>query len=557
MDEKEKVEIKVDCSDVVNRFNTVLIKGLKVRESPDWLKNRLKSYGIESKNNIVDITNYVMVEFGQTLHAQDISKLRKKEIHIRRAENGEELTTLLGEKVKLDDKTFVLTQSGVPTVIGGIVGGESTAVDENTTEIVLDSGNYDQNSIRSSSRSLKIQNESVLRNDKFLHPALCEIALRRAIKLILETAGGEVYENYDYYPKKNDFKQKEMTLTKNRLDLLSGIDFDFDLAKDILKRLNYDPINESGEKILIGIPYFRTDVVVEDDLVADILRINDYNTLPTKMLESVPPKEITPCIYDFENGLRDLCASIGMHEHITDPIREGEGSGGEVILENALSSEKNALRLSIKQNLEEVANVYQKHKIKDAALFEIGKTYHLNGKKDDFESYSEKRVLEVLVLSEKIDTKKAKQYLASMLLELGISDYKLKKKKESTNIYIGDDPVGEIYIDGFNLNTEILVKNVGLSGRVSSEIVTTTTENISIVAKKDLEMGEIVDGLIGLDEKILDVYVLEETSGEGLGVGENNKSVLLEIGYSTSDTKNIREKILDFIAQTPNIKHRE
>ena len=176
--EKDKIAIGVKCPQVVNRFNTRVFKNIKVKDSPKWMKERLEAYGIPSINNIVDITNYVMVEYGQPMHAQDISKMKAREIVIRCAKDGEKLTTSLGETVTLSKGQFVLTQADEPTVIGGIVGGKTTAVDSSTKEIVLDAGNYDQNNIRKSSRKLKIQNETVLRYDKFLHPELTQAALR-------------------------------------------------------------------------------------------------------------------------------------------------------------------------------------------------------------------------------------------------------------------------------------------------------------------------------------------------------------------------------------------
>ncbi|NMB70452.1 hypothetical protein GYA27_04650, partial [candidate division WWE3 bacterium] len=217
------VNIKVDCPDMVNRFNTRVFRNIRVGDSPEWLKNRLQAYGIPSINNIVDITNYVMVKTGQPMHAQDLSKLKKQEIVIRKARKGEKMVTLLGETVELDDGNFVLTQNDVPTVLGGIVGGQSTGIEKTTTDIVLDAGNYNQVAIRKASRRLKIQNETVLRYDKFLHPDLTELAIHRATKLILDLAGGIYYTNIDWYP--NPQTHKKYILRMERLEKLSGMHF--------------------------------------------------------------------------------------------------------------------------------------------------------------------------------------------------------------------------------------------------------------------------------------------------------------------------------------------
>ncbi|MFZ2199220.1 MAG: phenylalanine--tRNA ligase beta subunit-related protein, partial [Microgenomates group bacterium] len=181
----DKIRIKIETPHV-RRFQTRIFKGVKVGPSPKWLVDRLKSYGIESKNNIVDITNFVMVEYGQPMHAQDISCLKGKDITIRASCDGEKLTTLLGTQVKLDKDTFVLTSGGEVTVIGGIVGGKNTGVSSSTTDIILDSGNYDSRVIRKTSRRLKIINETVSHYDKFLDPRTIDLALDRATNLILE-----------------------------------------------------------------------------------------------------------------------------------------------------------------------------------------------------------------------------------------------------------------------------------------------------------------------------------------------------------------------------------
>jgi phenylalanyl-tRNA synthetase beta chain len=312
------IDIKIECPDLVHRFNTRVFRGIKVKKSPKWLSERLEAYGIPSINNIVDITNFVMVELGQPMHAQDIAKMEKPEIVIRRAKDNEEITTLLGQQIKLNSKNFVLTQNNKPTVIGGIVGTKSTSVDENTADIVLDAGNYDQVNIRKSSRELKIQNETVLRYDKFLHPKLTEIALERATKLILELAGGEYYQNIDYYPK--SFPLKKLKLRFSRIKQISGMNIPESKIEMILDSLGYSVLNKNSEGMSLDVPYFRTDVEVEDDIVSDILRINNYKNIPSDVLNMAPPAEITPKIYVFEERLRDILVNLGLYEHITNPL---------------------------------------------------------------------------------------------------------------------------------------------------------------------------------------------------------------------------------------------
>jgi len=514
------VNIDVECPDKVRRFNTRVFRNIKVKPSPDWLKNRLELYGIPAINNIVDITNYVMVELGQPMHAQDLAKMEKQEIVIRNAKKTDAITTLLGENIELDESMFVLTQNDKPTVIGGIVGGESTGINEKTTDIVLDAGNYDQVNIRKTSRKIKIQNESVLRYDKFLHPKLTEIAIQRTAYLILELAGGEYFENIDWYPDKTPLK--ELTLRKTRLDKIGGMDIKLSTAKEILDSLGYKIRNESSDQISVEIPYFRTDVEVEDDLVADVLRINSYEKVPSKIISGAPPKEISTPIYAFEDKLRNLCVNLGLHEHITIPLVKKKGVSGEVVLENALSSERNALRTTIRETLLPVVSTYKKHKISDIGLFEIGKVYKDNKEENILEIYH----------------KDPKPILSALLREFGIGWKDFNK-------------IGSISLDSITIKTEKLMNSRGVGNRVVTELKNYSTEDFSFVLKQEQQFGDVYYEIKNFHGKIVNVEVLETRE-----LSKNEKSVHVRITYSTSDTSKIREDLLSKLKKVHNVNLR-
>lgn len=543
------VKIDVKCPDVVKRFNTRVFRGITVKESPKWLKSRLEAYGIPSINNIVDITNYVMVEFGQPMHAQDLAKMKAQEIVIRKAKKGEKVTTLLGETIELTPDQFVLTQAGEPTVIGGIVGGNTTGVDESTTNIVLDAGNYDQNNIRKSSRQLKIQNETVLRYDKFLHPKLTEIALERATYLILELAGGEYYENIDWYPKKHS--PQKLTFRTSRLKKIGGMSMDSDKIKQILSKLEYKILSEKevdgGSEFEIEVPYFRTDVVVEDDIVADILRINNYSKIPSKLLNMAPPKEITPKIYVFEDRLRDYLVSAGLHEHITESLVEkNDQISGQVILENALTSDKSALRTELQTGLGKVVSNYHKHGYKEAGVFEIGNTYHLRGDKLKHTSYEEVRSLQVtyknLEMTPLENSKQVRKILSSLLNNLGIENYDLIKTEKGVRLEIDGEKIGHLDICCFCLLTEMLMKHAKQSKRVVSELTTYTKEDFAIMLELEKPIGPIFKEIKNYHKSIVGVEIKEEYTGKG--IDEGLKSVLIEVTYNTSNTEDIRDKLI-------------
>ncbi len=530
------VDIKVSDKNLVNRFTTRVFKNIKVGKSPDWLSESLESYGIASINSVVDITNYVMVEMGQPLHAQDLSKFQKREIEIRLAKKGESIKTLLGTEIELDEDVAILCQNNTPAVIMGIVGGHQTSVDESTKEIVLDAGNYNQSLVRKTARKLKIQNETVLRCDKYLHPKQTMDAIQRATDLILELCGGEVYENGDYYPV--EAKPKHMALSYARVLKVSGMEFEPKRIKDILTRLEYKIVKETSEYLELEIPYFRTDIEVEDDMVADILRINSYENIPLAVIEAAPPKNVTSDIYKLEDELRDILVKLGLHEHITDPLVQSENEVNEILLENSLSSEKNALRTNITRTLKPVVEIYMKNNFfqnSTVKLFEIGKSFE----KDT----TELRQLEVVISSSnghKETSREVNLTLINLIKELGIKRTYIKSNGE---IMVGKTKIGHVRYDGFTLDVVLLLqlRSKNVVSRALDVTSAVQTEDISLVMDKSIKAGEILEKIYSTFQTVDIAYVVSEFSKSDI-----QKSVTFRLEFDSNISK---EEIL-------NIKHK-
>lgn len=466
----------------VKRFQTRVFHGIKVAPSPSWLVERLTAYGIKPINNIVDITNFVMVELGQPMHAQDLAKLASSEITLRPAKNGEQLTTLLGTDVLLDPNTFVLSSGGQVTVIGGIVGGAHTGVTKETTDIILDAGNYDSKVVRSTSRRLKIINETVSRYDKFLDPRAIDLALDRATDLILSLAGGTYSTNSDYYP--SPILPHTLTLTLSRLKLISGLAITLPEAKKILRSLGYAIIEESSITLTVEIPYFRTDVEVEDDLIADVLRIYNYANIPTLPLSSPVPADITPSVLAFEDHLRDLLLSYGLHEHINNSLTTFNNESGQIKLVNSISMDQNSLRTSLLPGLLHVQSTYVKHKITPKGLFEIGLVF--SQKKA---SYHELRHLSVVA-------KDAKNILATLLHNLGINNYLLTNDGQVS--YSGQT-LGSYTTTSFTLLTDQIHKYHLKINSIISEFAHPITLDLSLIAPTTVSYADILDVTTKLD----------------------------------------------------------
>ncbi len=548
--EETLVNIRVETK-LVRRFNTRVFKNIQVKPSPTWLKNRLEAYGIPSINNIVDITNFVMVEYGQPMHAQDLNKFDLREIVLRQAREGETITTLLGETVKLNPQAFVLSQNDKAIVIGGIVGGLKTGVTSKTTEIILDAGNYDQRAIRRISRQLKIQNETVARYDKFLHPKLTEVALNRATYLILKLAGGQCYQNIDYYPKPVPPQTK--TLRLSRLKQISGLNFPLNKTKRILLDLDYQIVSETNDQLEVEIPYFRTDVQVEDDLVADILRINGYQKLPTSFLSSPPPIDITPSIYLFSQKLTQLLVAMGLHQHITESLVAKTDHQNQVVLANALTSEKSALRLSLIETLAQVSSTYQKHGLKNLGIFEIGFVYRqLKPNPQNLKDFQETRTLALLIANptrSKLETsQQLRSYLSRIFQSLKLDPLYHRLSNSRVEIKIDSQSIGWLEFDRAEINLELLHQLANsFQFPLTSEVANLPKENLSLILNLDLEFGPILKQLQqALSPELQTLKVLEEYSDKNLN-SQNQKSILLEISYASPKTMSkTRQKIITF-----------
>lgn len=471
---KSHIPITVQTA-AVRRFQTRLFRGIKVGPSPAWLANRLTAYGIDPVNNIVDITNFVMVEYGQTSHAQDIARLPEPEITLRPAKNGETLTTLLGTKATLTSDDFVLSSGGKAIVIGGIVGGVDTGVTAKTTDIILDAGNYDSRAIRRSSRRLKIINESVSRNDKILDPRLIDPVMNRLTDLILTIAGGTYYANDDYYP--HPPAPQTVTLHLERLRSLSGLDLTLAHAKKALRSLGYVVTEESNVSLTLEVPYFRTDIEVEDDLIGDILRMYNYANIPTLPLTSAIPPEITPPILAFEDRLRDLLVDQGLHEHINNSLTTFNDESGQVKLANALSSDQNALRTSLLPNLRRVLTTYDKHKVLVKAVFELGLVFTQNSG-----HYHEHRHLSV------VSDQPISNSLATLMSSLGISSYQITN---DLNLVVGKMICGNVTSDSYTVFPDVLLRLANPPQNIISTFIHPQILDISLLAPVNVTFADI------------------------------------------------------------------
>jgi len=294
LDELDKDVTEFTCVEIIEpdlcgRYTARIIDGLKVAPSPDWLRKRLEAIGMRSVNNVVDATNYAMMETGQPPHAFDYAKIKDGKIIVRKALAGERLTSIDGTQCDLNTDMLVIADAQVPVGIAGVMGGLDTEVSEATTTILLEDAHFDPVSIRTTSRRLNLPSEAAFRFERTVDIEMVDWASKRTAQLITQFAGGKAAKGViDIYPEKPE--KKEVTLRLSRLNKLLGIEVPREDALRILAALCFKP-QSRNDLILCSIPSWRSDVYREVDLIEEVARVYGYNKVPTERrikIEVVP-----------------------------------------------------------------------------------------------------------------------------------------------------------------------------------------------------------------------------------------------------------------------------
>ncbi|MGC9453935.1 MAG: phenylalanine--tRNA ligase subunit beta [Phycisphaerae bacterium] len=278
IDDLTSVEVREP--DLCPRYTARVIGDVKVGPSPTWLVERLEAVGLRSINNVVDVTNYVLMEYSQPLHAFDYDKLAENRILVRRAQNGETLTSIDQTLCKLDDSMLIIADAKKPVAVAGIMGGLDTEVGDATTNVLIESAQFDPLVTRRTSRKLALMSESNYRFERGVDPVGTEEASRRACQLILDLAGGQLVGGLcDAWA--NPYTPPKVTLRPERTHLLLGLDIDAGKQQKILSRLGLSPRNEDG-RIVCDIPAYRPDLRREVDLIEEIGRLNGYDAIEVR-----------------------------------------------------------------------------------------------------------------------------------------------------------------------------------------------------------------------------------------------------------------------------------
>lgn len=566
----QALEVEVRAKDCI-RYEARVLKDVKIEASPKWMQERLKTCGISPINNVVDVTNYVMLELGQPLHAFDYEKLNKK-IIIDYAKK-ESFTALGGVKYDLDENILTIRDEKEALAIAGIKGGEKAEIDENTKTIILEAANFNHSLIAKTSKKLKLRTDSSFRFEHDLDPELTFKALNRATYLIQKLTGATVLKGaIDIYEKKEEVK--DIFLNLDDLDKVLGTHIEIDEIKRILKSLEFKILKEEGQKIQVQVPLFRRDVQIQENLIEEIGRMFGYDKIKG-VLPIVEAKVIRNENVYWQNNFRLVLKELGFSEvynysFASKEDKEKFNLSNLVEIENPLTVDALYLRNSLIPNLIKNLKLNLKYQ-KGIKLYEMGNVFK---KENDF---SEKKLFSGIVLEDNYSVLKG--YLEEIFNEFGIYDIeylpnrnpgffsfrksaimKINQKKIGVLGHLSQHVLSELDLKInpvlFEFDFETIQKEASTKNEyVPISTYPLATRDLSVIVPSRAHAGEIMDTIMVSETKLIkdidfmDIYDNFE---------EAKKSITFRIFFQANDRSlsskeinQIQDKIINNLEQNP------
>ena len=379
-----QISVEIAAPDLCPRYCASLITGAKVASSPQWIQQRLLACGMRPINNIVDITNYVMLEYGQPLHAFEYDQIRGRKIIVRRAAEGEHLVTLDGVERVLHEDMLVIADEERSVALAGVMGGANSEVNDRTTSILMEAANFNPANIHHTGSALFLSSEAHLRFERGIRPELALLAIKRATQLTVEIAGGEAAKGIaDAYPGRLD--RKPIRLSTAEAKRLLGVEFSPDQIADALDSLGFDCDKQTSE-VWATPPYWRSDIHLAVDLIEEVIRIIGYDKIPMTMLDQPIPRHNPAPIINFKQEVKRNLTGYGFQEIITYSL-----TGLEMLsklapgphpfepeplrVTNPMTADQEYLRPNLRANLLVVFAANRRHEDDGMRLFELGKVY--------------------------------------------------------------------------------------------------------------------------------------------------------------------------------------
>ena len=579
---EENFKITIEDTEKCPFYSGLIIKNIKVGPSSKELQNKLKSIGLKPINNIVDITNFVMHEIGQPLHAFDLDKLES--INVKSLKSGAKFKTLDESLIELDKEDLMICSSNKPLCLAGIYGGHESGVSDSTTNLFLESAIFDPVTIRKSSKRHQLFTDASYRYERGIDPEKVIYALKRAAILIKEDNPNSSVS--DILAEDNlKLKTKDIYLRYNKIDSVTGQNIDKDVITQILSSLDFEIKNHNQEGLNIVAPNYRNDVYREIDVIEEILRVYGFNNIPVNSKISMIIPEIGKNkINKIESLIINNLIGIGFNEIINNSICSpdtNEKFKKQVVrLLNPQGIELSNLRASlIPSALETIKHNYNRQN-KNLKLFEIGNTYSL-----DNETYIENKRLNIAVTGKIFDenwiskySKNSFYYLKgvteNLLTQLNISNirYEISNDKlfeYKLDIYSYKKHIGFIgeiisdYTQEFSLEQKIHILNLDLDQiklkplNIKHQELSkfpSSRRDLSMILNDDISFESIKDLAFKLENKILlDVNLFDEYKGKN--IEDNKKSFAVSFTFNDSK-KTLTDKVIDKIMEKLTEKYK-
>jgi len=539
-----KLDIKIEATDVVKRVLAIKLDEVQNKESPEWLKEYMSFYGLNSAGLLVDLSNYVTMVTGYPSHLIDYNKT---EGAIRWSMNSsfKEMTTLLGSITKLNNNEIIIRDEKNVLALAGIIGGKTDSIDTNTNSVIAEIAIYDRSIIRKNSRSLSITTEASRRLEKDLDPNGADYAMKMLISLILKHSGGKVASNlFSYYPKK--YVSPKIQFDKEMPSKLAGIEISPKDTLRILKGLDFDLITKNN-KLTVVPPTYRMDVALPEDLAEEVIRIYGYNHIPTDEVPALEVvKNITPKNIILSEKIRDTLTVLGFDETLSWPLTQkginvevNYSDSNEVSTQNSVNELYPHLRQSMATGILIQMNEYFKKGVEYIDIFEIGRVFGEKNKK-----YSEHDSLGILSATKQNSLPLFKDKVESLLRLLGFEDVKYFESKTKPSIsnpescwdiYVNNQNIGILYKLGpseTKLNTyfaEIDIEKITkmLTGINNNPVVELTQKLISLDVNIELNKNDsIFEYLDSLEKKIDKKNIWSINIADIYQVGDKKKYTL-------------------------------
>lgn len=585
-DEEMQFEIDIQ-TDLCKRYCGKVVKDVKVGPSPYWMQRRLIEAGMRPINNIVDITNYVMLELGQPLHAFDLDDIKYNKMIVKCAKEGEKFTTLDGVERTLTSDMLVIGNQDKTLDLAGIMGGENSEIKNETISIFLEGASFAKENIRATSKKLGLRTEASSRFEKGIDVNLAEMAVNRAAQLIEELECGRVLNNMlDYYPNKEEVQK--LTVNPQRINKLLGVNVSMQQFINILENLEFKCNLVASDKLELEVPSFRLDITEDADILEEIARIYGYENIPAADLEGNATAGVKSENQKFIDTVKNNAISVGLNEILTysfvspggvDKINlpENDERRNFVKIVNPLGEETSVMRTTLIPNMLNVISTNVSHKVESVSAFECGNTFT---PQDGLPVETKK--FAAAMYGKDVDFFSLKGVVETILNNVGFDGYEIEPETTNStfhpgrcakvvynNIYIG--AFGELHpdvIENYNLGQRVYVSeiNVDLVFENLTKVkkysplpkYPSTSRDIALIVKDEVIVKQIEDIIKANSAGLVESYQLFDVY-KGSQIEEGYKSIAYSITYRSAqktltdeDVAKVHDKILSELSEKLN-----